>query len=130
MKPPLVYVACPYGGNPARLADAADTVRKLNAYWGDTAHFWAPWVDVCLCLTERDRERGIAFDLLAIELSHGVLAIRSLPALSQGQTVELAHARSLGVPGTIYIPSHTRSISDAVRPWLACAVLPFQRRAC
>ncbi len=62
-RPTVVYVAHPYGGDPANLARARRWVRWLNREFFPRYAFIAPWIDVCDGVPETpwNRTAGIAF---------------------------------------------------------------------
>lgn len=97
MVTPLIHMSHPYGGDANKL-DAArlklDTLRRFTE-----ARFWAPWIDICMCLedTPENRELGTNFDRKAVELSHGVLSF-DVGENSSGCRLECATARALGIP--------------------------------
>lgn len=94
----LVYVTHPFGGNMNHLHAVRLAVQDLGMR-SPKILFWAPWVDVCMCLvdTPENRSRGLEFDRHAIGVSHGLLEIvHGSP--SSGQATERRWAEALGIP--------------------------------
>lgn len=118
--PVLIYVAHPYGGRLGNIQSAREIVRKLNAWQSQVsprAVFWAPWTDVCLTRDDSgsNLEEGLAFDISAVKMSHGLLLTGKECEVvhSKGMATEKDAALSVSIPVMpLYFSSVYELLSD------------------